>query len=171
MYNSDDIDIVELRPRFRLKTSLSKKDVKLLFENNLRQTPRISGKIVGDHLHLTIQKKDLHFWSPELGVDFDFRPQLNLIRCLIGPKQQVWAMFMFLYGAITIGGMFGSIYGFTRWQLDQGSDWLWTFPIAIILLAVVFITAKIGQQIGHDQMVLLIKFVHKTLGKENFVEH
>lgn len=170
MHNEDEIDIVEIRPRFRLQSNSSKEDVFTLLNTNLTTNNSISGKHIGDHFHLKIASKDQHFWSPELGIDCESNEEGTLIRCLVGPKQTVWAMFLFMYGAISILGMFGGMYGLTLWQMNKGTTWLWVFPISMILLLSVFIAAKIGQKIGHDQMVMLVKFLHRSLGKDNFIE-
>lgn len=169
MHNEDEIELVEIRPRFRLQSSLAKEDVFNRIKN-LFKSGEFEGKHIGDHIHIKIIAKNQHYWSPEIGIDCESNDEGTLIRCLIGPKQTVWAMFLFMYGAISILGLFGSMYGLTLWQLNKGTAWLWTFPIAVLLLIIVFIAAKTGQKIGHDQMVLLVRSLHNSLGKENFKE-
>lgn len=75
-----------------------------------------------------------------------------------------------MYSSISVLGLFGGIYAISMWQLDKGSAWLWTFPIAIVLFIGVFIAAKVGQKIGHEQMVFLITSLHKSLEKEKLKE-
>jgi hypothetical protein len=165
--NNHQIEVTEIRPRFRKQVSLSKDEVFALLKDTIKHSNQVTGNVVGDHVYIKIATKDQHYWSPELNLDCEQNNEGTLIRCLIGPRQTVWAMFLFMYGVVSLLGLFGGMYGLTLWQMGKGNNWLWTFPIALFLLISIFIAAKIGQQIGREQMLLLINFLNQTLQKSN----
>ena len=109
-------------------------------------------------------KPNIH---PVLSVGFEKNEEDDgtLLRCLVGPSQGVWAMFMLVYGAVGMLVLFGMFYGGTKYQLENDSTYLWSLPIAFVMFFIVFFGAKFGQKKGHHQMDELIKFLFKCLNK------
>ncbi len=172
-FTSKDYDHpIGIMPRFKLKTSLSKSEIITILIHRVNNEPSINGKSLHDHFYLSIPPSDWHFWSPELNITIEEIKKDNhsIIRCLVGPRQTVWTMFLFLYASISLIVLFGGMYGLTQWQMNKPTLWLWIIPIGIVLLVGVYIAAKIGQSIGKEQMLHLIRFTHHALNKDGKLE-
>ena len=172
-FNTHNKDEIEIRPRFKLLSSSSApKEFLEKVKNALPKDSTIVGKIAGDHVFLSIPENEQHFWSPAMevvvGKDYDDE-NLTAIRCLIGPKQSIWMMVMFLY--VSVGAMlfFGGMYGLVNWSLDNGTKFLWFIPIGAVLELLIFLATKWGQKQGRDQMLHLVSFLYHALDDENLV--
>ncbi|MFT5824395.1 MAG: hypothetical protein ACI8ZM_005663 [Crocinitomix sp.] len=159
-------NIIEIRPRFRLITTYSIPEVMALLENSVNQDDSVVGKQVHDIFYLDVPLKERHYWSPELRVSLEQNEagEGTFIRCVLGPRHSVWLLFIFIYGFLGVISLFGGMYGLAQWNLGDGSSWLWCFPIAFILILSVYITAKLGQRTGRDQMLHLISVLYHSLG-------
>lgn len=163
----DDTLIGEIVPRFRLQIKCDPEKAREHIVEKIQQDPTVSGVRSMDMIFLKIPQRDQHYWSPEMSVriehdEFDEFPEVS---CLIGPKQYVWVMFIFFYGAIAISTLFGGIYGWIQYSNQGFSNWLWIFPIGLLLFLTVFLTTKIGQQKGRDQMLHLVSFLYHSLNE------
>ena len=166
---NNEIDISEIRPHFKLISTLDMNDALDGIQDGIKNAndDEVRCKLTHDHAHLKVPQQYEHYWSPVLSVGFEKNEEGEgtLLRCMVGPSQAVWAMFMLVYGAIGILTIFGLFYGGTKYQLEGDSTFLWSLPIAVILFLFVFIGAKFGQKKGHHQMDELIKFLFKCLNK------
>lgn len=162
----------EIRPRFYLKTELDPDAA----------TDLISEFGMNDKTITTVATKRLvfvktptwlqHYWSPEMTVRLEKGEfsDYTTVCCLIGPRQSVWALFAFIYAAILLATLFATMFGFVQYQTSGSSPWLWVIPIGVIAFSSVFITSKIGQQKGRDQMLHLVSFVYHALDSKGLVE-
>ena len=113
-----------------------------------------------------------HYWSPEMTVRLEKGEfsDYTTVCCLIGPRQPVWALFAFIYAAILLATLFAAMFGFVQYQTSGSSPWLWVIPFGVIAFSSVFITSKIGQKKGRDQMLHLVSFVYHALDSKGTVE-
>ena len=157
---------IEIRPRFRLITTYSIPEVLDLLSQSIQQDDSVIGKKVHDIFYLDIPLKERHYWSPELRVSLEPNGagEGTFIRCVVGPRHSVWLMFIFIYGFLGVLSLFGGMFGLAQWNLGNGSVWLWCFPVAFLLILGVYITAKLGQRTGRDQMLHLISVLYHALG-------
>jgi hypothetical protein len=58
------------------------------------------------------------------------------------------------------------LYGLSQWSLDMEPYGLWLLPIPLALLISAYITALVGQRLGHEQMQELRHFLDQMLGIE-----
>ncbi|MFK7937017.1 MAG: hypothetical protein AB8G22_26110 [Saprospiraceae bacterium] len=122
----------------------------------LRDTSRgIKGKIVDHHIVLDIVEEDVHYWSPQL--NFRIEPdEMNenhtVMSGLIGPRPEVWTLFMFIYFGIGVVGFFVSSYGIAKWQLGEYSNFVLALPIALLLMLSAYAVGKYGERLASDQM-------------------
>ncbi len=157
-------DAIEVRPRFRLKSKHSIPEIVAAFETANSNDSSVLGKAIRNRLYLLIPQKDHHYWSPEMQVVLEKTDDNEtLIRCLIGPRQQIWVMFMFFYIAVGVIAFFGGMYGLVQWNLGQDGSWLWCFPIAAVLMIGIYQATRFGQRKGHQQMVHLIRFLFSSV--------
>lgn len=166
---NNEIDLTEIRPHFKLISTLSVDDALQGVKDHIQKAnpDGVRCKLDQDHAHLSVPAEYEHYWSPVLSIIFEKNEEGEgtLLRCLVGPKQSVWAMFMLIYGAIGVLATFGLFYGGTKFQLENDATFLWSLPIAFILFLGVFLGAKFGQRKGHHQMDELIKYLFKCLEK------
>lgn len=165
----------EIRPRFRLKTTLDEAEVFKLVKEGIQKDNTVNGSVVRQYAILQIPKHERHFWSPELQLRVDLNefgppPEDTIVRCLIGPNQAVWTLFVFFYAAVSIITLFGSSYGFIQMDLGKESMFVWLLPVGLILLPSIWLVAKIGQTTGRDQMLHLISFLYHTLEEHGELE-
>ncbi len=172
-FNRFDHSILgEIRPRFQLKVNLNPEETLNHLSNSIPKDATVKGERSNDYVFLRIPRNLQHYWSPELSVRIEKEEftEYTTVFCLVGPRQAVWAMFAFLYGFIFFASTFGGIYGIVKFQNSSESFWLWTIPIGIILTFSIFLTSKIGQNKGRDQMLHLISFLYHSLDEVTEVE-
>ena len=162
----------EIRPRFQLKIDMKANEALEHVHQKIPMDTTVSGELSNSYLFLRIPKHLQHYWSPELSVRIEREEftEYTTVFCLVGPRQAVWAMFAFLYGFIFFTSTFGGIYGIVKFQNSGDSNWLWTIPIGLVITFSIFITSKIGQNKGRDQMLHLISFLYHSLDEVTKVE-
>ena len=153
-----------IRPRFREQIDLSSEEIKKRINIALKEEKDSwLGKIVDNHVILKIPQKDQHYWSPQLTLELEEENGQTLIRGLFGPKPGVWTMFVFFYSAIGFLTLMGLIFGLSQMMLKMDAYGLWSFPVGAVLLIGLFITSKIGQRLGKEQMRRLVTLLYKSL--------
>jgi len=162
-----------ITPRFRLKVKAEKEDV---FEH--LQSMASSQKDFGitkanQYLMIKYKKSHEEYWSPELQIQpqQDFTDKNTLIlRCVIGPRQNVWVMFVFIYSSIILLTLFGGMFGLVQYQLTKSSLFLWVWPIGTLLLLSIFAISKIGQSKARNQTLRLSSFILHALEQKWQIE-
>lgn len=172
-FNRFDHSILgEIRPRFKLKIHLEPETALENVAKLLYADKTVSGEHSGSYIFLKIPSWHQHYWSPEMSVRIEQEDYTDFttVSCLIGPRQTVWAMFTFLYSFIILMSTFGGIYGLVKYQETGLVNWLWVIPAGVMLTFTLFITSKIGQQKGRDQMLHLVSFLYHSLDEITVVE-
>ena len=171
-FNSHNSDNIEIKPRFKLISSFSEKDILDKIKLAIPEQDKIEGIAKGNHVFLNIPAHNQHYWSPSMEViveEYDDDKNKTSIRCLLGPRQTVWMMLMFFYIAVGVLGFFGGIYGLAKWNLGKETMLLWTMPLALILFALIYFTAKYGQRKGRDQMLYLVSFLYHSIDDKEII--
>ncbi len=170
LFNSHNKDNIEIRPRFRLLTCFTEKDVLDRILNSLPKQQDVVGEVKGSHAFLKIPLNNQHYWSPTMEVEvknyYDDESKTS-IRCVLGPKQSIWLMLMFFYVGIGVLALFGGMYGLVKWNLGKESIFIWAFPVAAFLFSIIYLTAKYGQRKGREQMLYLVSFLYHAVDDEN----
>ncbi len=129
---------------------------------------QFNGTVIQHHVIVKIPAEEQHYWSPELHLsieenDRDKAEGATLIRGNIGPKSTVWTMFMFFYVVVGVLGMFGGMVGLSQWTLDKNPWGFWFLLAALIIIMIVYISARIGRNMGQEQMHQLIQFLDELI--------
>ena len=153
-----------LRPRYRITSSLSSKEVleKIQKKLNSNEFP-VSGQTIQEHAFIRIPEKDQHYWSPELHVWIREQDGETIIYGVMGPKPKIWTMFMFFYTAVLTLWFFGSSYGIIQLWLGMKAPFLWSIPMGLLAIALVYAAAKYGQHKGKTQMEMLREFLEEAV--------
>jgi len=155
---------LRIRPRFRKEVSDSPEIVKERIKTALTSNETMcTGKIVDNHVIFKIPVSQQHYWSPQLTLDIEQKNSGSLIRGLYGPKPGVWTMFVFFYSSIGFLTMMGLIFGISQIMLNMVPYGLWAVLIGGFLLIGLFVTSKIGQRLGLEQMRQLKDFLDNSL--------
>lgn len=126
----------------------------------------MKGKIVGHHIVLDIPVKERHYWSPQLNFrvePFEDNERFSLVAGLVGPRPNVWTMFVFIYFIVGVLGFFISSYGLVEWMLGRWSNYLWGLPVTVLLLLTAYLTSKHGEQLAAEQTAQLKDFVRRAI--------
>jgi len=162
----------EIRPRFTLRINQEpeKAITQLLTCTNMDKT--ITAARFKQTVFIKIPSWLQHYWSPEMTVRIEkseFSGDI-LVNCLIGPRQSVWAMFALIYAAILLATSFGGMFGIVQYSVEGSSYFIWLIPIGLILFFTIFISAKVGQRKGRDEMLHLVSFLYHSLNEIGTVE-
>ena len=75
------------------------------------------------------------------------------------PSSPIWTFFIACYVVAAMVGLAGISYGWAQSCLDQTPHALWAVPAALVFAGLVRWAARIGQQLGADDMGRLRGFV------------
>jgi len=162
----------EIRPRFALKIDTDPETAMDHVENSIQKDKTITGDRSKQLLFVKTPSWDQHYWSPEMTVRIEVEEYTDFttVSCLVGPRQNVWALWAFIYSSILLVTVFGGIFGIVQYNQEGSSPWIWVIPIGTILLSSAFIASKFGQRKGRDQMLHLISFLYHSLEEIGPVE-
>ena len=161
-FNRVDGDLIEIRPRFQLKTVLEKEQVLQNLMSGLEKEDSVVGRTVLDSFYLDIPRHEQKYWSPELRASVESHEdgKGSLIRVVIGPRHTVWLFFVFLYAFLGVMCLFGGMYGIVQLSLGINSLWIYCFPIILLLIGGIYLIAKLGQRATRDQMLHLTSYLY-----------
>ncbi|HAA16294.1 MAG TPA: hypothetical protein DCE41_33165 [Cytophagales bacterium] len=168
-FNRLDHDLVgELRPRFRLATTLPAEEVFEQLKAHIETEPSIQGTSLPHYAILKVPAEQAQFWSPELQIRVDQdHPTTDdnhtVLRCLLGPRQAAWSLFAFFYVLVGVITFFGGSYGLVQVSLGKSSPLVWALPIGLGLIFVLWLMAKAGQRASKEQMHHLVSALYHFL--------
>ena len=162
-----EADIIHIRPRFSFEVNQSPEELKKRLQDQLdEEDNEILGYIVMGSVVLNVPEREQHYWSPQISFQVDEvenDPNKSHVHGLIGPRPNVWTMFMFIYFLIGVVGLFTCLFGLTKWNLGEFHPAVWAGPAAIVLMSTAYIASQYGQKLGHDQVEQLKEFVRKAI--------
>jgi len=158
-------DIV-LRPRFQIQLQEPKETALNSFEN-IKTDPFIV-KRVDDHVFIKFNKKNIHFWSPQLHLEInEVNEEESRLYGLFGPNPTLWTFFMFIhFGVATFFIIFG-IWAYSYAALDEPYGFqIGAMVFMVILWFVLYGFGRAGRRKGRPQMNQLYGFMNRTLDLE-----
>ena len=158
-------DPIKVRPRFKLYSGLSENEVIEHLVKRIEKDSTVIGKVRHNRVDISAPEEELHYWSPELHIiveKSDYKDGSCLI-CTLGPQQNVWLTFVFVYTIIGLVTFFGGMYALVKLQLGTVSMWLLLFPIALFLVLGVYLISYFGKKKGHLQSLHLLRFLYASI--------
>lgn len=153
-----------LRPKLERKTSLSLDEVRQQIKETIRQTDLpVAGDVFSDHAEIRIVPSRSHFWSPQLKLVFEDRGEQTSIQGRIGPRPNVWTLFLAGYAFCVIIAFVGLMIGSSQWLIDQTPTGLWLVAASGFIALIEYAIGLIGRRLGADQTDLLREFVDRAL--------
>ena len=155
---------LEIRPKFQQEYAVPPVTVLGQLEEALAQpTAPVKGYILDEHIYLKIPHEDQHFWSPQLHLEVEETEEGSRIKGVFGPRPTVWLLFISFYFFLAFASMVIMIMGFSQLNLGLSAKILWLLPVFGILWLLAYMSARAGQQMGHDQMNILYRFYKGTV--------
>lgn len=173
MKNEIAIQAIRSRPRFRVKTKMTRTEfvnrLKCHMENHKQV---IFGFANNEMAELQLHKDSEKYWSPQLQIRIEENEEnsdLLEIRGVFGPRSSVWTFFMFLYGLggaiiLTVG-----IYGWVEFALGVGNFWVWTNLLGVLLILIAYLASRIGQKLSQSHLKVLRAFIETVLIEEKIL--
>ena len=164
--HGDKINKVLLKPRFKIESNKTVDEILSKFKNSIaKDTCKYCSKISGNHIFLDIPKEENHFWSPQLQVEvLKDKNNKTIIKGILGPKPQIWTMFMFFHFVIATLFVVFFVWFYVNWTLDKNTQlqltMLGVLPITSVLL---YFLGQLGKKLGYKQIVELDDFLIKTI--------
>ncbi len=121
------------------------------------------GRVREGRLELIVNDEKPHFWAPELRARIYEEDEEAVIRGHFAPKPDTWTMFLAIYAATIFSTGVGTVFGLAQWQLGSSPWALWALPLGTMAVGCVWLGARLGQQLGSDNMDTLRNFVEDTL--------
>jgi len=155
-------DIV-LRPRFQLELSDPKEKLLKSFEQ-AEVTPFLV-KRLDEHVFIKFDKKNNHFWSPQLHLEIDEIDKTNSkLYGVFGPNPSLWTFFMFLHFGVATIFIILSIWAYSSAALHKPYGLqLGLMGFMAILWFILYFFGRAGKHKGKPQMHELYRFMMNVL--------
>jgi len=160
------MSVVRLRPRIRYVSRRPPQEILEQINANLDQ--RISGlegQVVQEHAFVRFPEVGQQYWTPELHIWVRVQDVDTVVYGVIGPKPKIWTMFMFLYTGVFTLTFFGSSYGIIQMILGMDAPFLWSIPIGIFCLVILFSASQYGQYKSRKETEILTQFLEEAVKK------
>lgn len=152
-----------LRPRFQIKLDSPKEKALQCFEG--KEEKPFLVKRLDDHIFIKFDKKESHFWSPQLHLEINEVDEENSrLYGLFGPNPTLWTFFMFLhFGVATFFIIFG-IWAYSSAALDRPYGLqVGAMVFMVVLWFILYFFGRAGKRKGKPQMNQLYNFMNNTL--------
>ncbi len=167
------IKSIRSRPRFKVYSTRSKENVEELIRKHLDLNHSLGGYCNTLQAMIRVRKEKTKYWSPQLQLRLEHHedhPEILEMRGVLGPRSNVWTLFMFLYGfagalALTVG-----IYGLVELMLGIGNLWIWSLLVSFLIAALTYSAAKYGQYLSRDQLEELHQLVDDIYAEGDFYQ-
>ena len=157
---------VVLRPRFQIKLDTPKEEALQRFEGEVEKPFLV--KRLDDHIFIKFNKKEAHFWSPQLHLEINELEEGNTkLYGLFGPNPTLWTFFMFLhFGVATFFIIFG-IWAYSSAALDRPYGiQIGAMVFMVVVWFVLYAFGRAGRRKGKPQMNQLYSFMRDKLQLE-----
>lgn len=174
MENKIRIKSLRSRPRFKVYTKASKEELIALIQKHLQLSHQtIGGYANKEFAMVRLRKEKDKYWAPQLQIRWEKdedHPQQIVVRGIIGPRPNIWTMFMFFYGfagalVITLG-----TYAISEYIVKGESYWIWAVPLGLLIALVTYLAAKFGQKLAKGHLQILYQFVDDIFKDTAFYE-
>ncbi len=163
---------MQLRPSFQHQSAQSMSDAERRLADALTSPETTChGRIRDGRLELTVVSDDPAFWAPELRAQLTEQAGNTIVKGYYSPKTETWTLFLAIYALTVFSTGVGTVFGLAQWQLGSPAWALWSLPIGVFAVACVWLGARIGQQLGSDDMRTIEAFIRTTLTTAENLQH
>lgn len=119
----------------------------------------------GDQVELRIKREHHHTWSPQVVLSLEEQQDgTTTLRGKFGPDGQIWTMFMAGYASAGMLALGGGVVLSSQMMLKGQTRWgAWLMLVGIALAIVVYLLARVGQQLASPQTEQIDALIHRAL--------
>lgn len=125
-----------------------------------------TGSVAGNHMMLTVQEKDRHFWSPWLHLEVSEDGESVEVRGRFTPHPSLWTGFAFCYFSLIVMAGFAVVWGLSQWMIEERPTALWVALGCAVLVGLLWWSAQVGQRLARAQMEALRCAVQGVVGDQ-----
>lgn len=154
---------IVLRPRFHLHIPKNKETVLSKFERS-KENPFVT-KRLDEHVFIKFNKKENHFWSPQLHIEID---EIDEISCklhgVFGPNPTLWTFFMFVHFIVATLFIIIGIWAYSSASLGKTYHIQVGLMVLLVLIwFVLYFAGRSGKKKGQPQMQQLLDFMRNVI--------
>ncbi|REG87532.1 GTP-binding protein [Winogradskyella sediminis] len=157
---------IVLRPRFTFEVQTHNEILLKGFEDqsDFAENNYIVTR-VDNHIFIKINKKDQHFWSPQLHLEItDNGDNNSIVKGLFGPNPTVWTMFMFFHFVVAALFFGLGVWAYTNFSLGNSyAIQVFLSLLMIVLWFTLYFAGRIGRTKGMPEMRQLHHFMKETV--------
>jgi hypothetical protein len=124
---------------------------------------RLDGQVARDHALVSFVESHRHFWSPWLHLELRKSDSSRQIYGRFSPHPSIWTGFMFSYLALAVTAFFACIFGLAQTLAGESAWAFWVMPACAVIAVLLWIAARTGQRLAHQQMVELTELVQEWI--------
>lgn len=164
MLPGNTLESLRLRPRFKYVVhNTADESLKILRRHFDESEYKFRGQFVDEYISIFVNADDEHFWSPTVSITILQHNKGSVIKCLFGPKANVWTLFALLRLAMLSSAFFLTIIGLSQLFLEKEPVALYGLVGVLVLAVVVWIAGRIGRNRAKEQMGILKNYVFNAL--------
>lgn len=163
-YNS----IPRPRPRFYLELPHPPLAVLAAIRGGLEECAEVHGLVLDDggKVELVLSEERVRFWSPQLSALVkESASGGSHLEARFGPHPHVWGLFLYGYGTGIMLTCAALLFGLVQLFLDMTPWGLWVTPLALMITALTYGAAYVGQGLGAGQMHDLRAFLDRAIAR------
>jgi len=163
--HGEEINKILLKPRFKIEVHETKEQLINTFEECISSKKcKFISKQSGGHFFLDVPKDEEHFWSPQLQVEIIEDNDKTIVKGILGPKPQVWTMFMFFHFIIALAFVVFFVMFYVKWSMDKDYQLYKYILIILPLLSIgLYFLGQAGKKIAYKQMLELDNFLMRVI--------
>lgn len=144
----------ELRPHFEIFVSASAVATIEQIRSGIGQAGgAVHGWATAPYAELRLPNERGRFWSPRLSIYVEDTAAGAHLRCRLGPKPDVWTLYVALYAALIIDGLVFCGLAFSKWKLGESHRLaLWGAVAPGMGVLALYVSAFVGQRLARDDM-------------------
>lgn len=150
-----------LRPHFDVEVSAPPEAVLARLKEHFQTgQARFSGHIVDRHVQLVLRSHARNPWTPWLTFEvLDRHEGGSTLTGRFAPHPSGWTLYLALYGMVGITGLGLGFFGVSQWLAGLPADMLWAFPISLLVMGLLYVSAFVGQTFTGPDMEAMRSFV------------
>lgn len=162
--SSPETNLPVLRPRVDAHLSADPEEIEARLNAQLeKENSPVVGHISHGFGRLQL-RDDQQYWSPEFSLRIEAEDGGSRVSGLMGPKAEVWTLFVFCYAVLGLGTLIVLLIGLSNWSLGQSTRILWAVPFGLGVVSSLYYVAWTGQRWSRSQMRSLLKFCESAIG-------
>ncbi len=162
--STDEKKLPALRPRVNIYIEADPADIESRLNARLADPESVAVGHISHGFGRIHLRDDQQYWSPEFTLRIEAEAGGSRISGLMGPRSEVWTLFIFCYAVLGLGTLILLLIGLSNWSLGQPAGILWGVPVGLLLFSTLYFVAYTGQKWSRHQMRGLLNFCEDAIG-------